>query len=47
MIQTTEQTKQTSETSAEFINSIPLEGGSLVPADVTGAGCLVEYKYNK
>ncbi|MBQ2176097.1 MAG: hypothetical protein II453_13915 [Alphaproteobacteria bacterium] len=36
MIQTTEQTKQTSETSAEFINSIPLEGGSLVPADVKG-----------
>lgn len=30
---------------SDFINSIPLEGGSLVPANIKGAGCLVEEKY--
>lgn len=30
---------------SDFINSIPLEGGSLVPSNIKGAGCLVEEKY--
>ena len=30
---------------SEFISSIPLEGNSLVPANIKGAGCLVEEKY--